>query len=1257
MDSLLTLIELLKPVWHLFDPSDVDVVVESTVMGLHEEAVASGFDDFDDLRKALGVWAREQLPTLVERLVAGERLTVEEIQESLQTAVLDPFPDSRGEDAAEAFVLALKRRLYRSDDGNLIIGQQVDATRVELASGFDAVNQALSSGFESIQQTLGVYATSEADSADGDPAAQDPARVRIEARLSDARQLLIAGKPATALEQLQRIENEEAASLWTRAQFRISLNSSVAMMQLGEVGSAEKRLSRAAVLYPEDPILRSNQIQLLLMKGETDEALGLARQEIDSGVRGDVRASVMHALSSAGCADEAVALAPDDESIDAGELVALADAHLRLGNYQQAITAADKAAALDPDDAVVRQMCGTTRLLEARRRSHSAEVPADGGPSIGDLLKDAKRELHEAVRIATAGELSNLLTDIRVNLAAAELASGNFSEAVALGDLVLGARPSDNVARLNRGAALFRLHQHERAASDLQEALEEHPRESIIALAVSLTELGRFSEALDALQTVWELDIDDELRVDLADLVLQVPESSDHVELVADAEKYLLESADHKMAAVTALARRAARRRETDEAKGLLDAVDVEQALRAGATTLTVMDAAVIYYGLGDYGSAARLSGLVVNDERLPDASELLVLSLYRAGRFTEAFETAADYREKHGVRPTIAQIEASLDMQLGDMTAAARLYREMYDGDGDIRWALNAGSCWLSQGDVEAARTALDGLDLLGAELPPEAQIQAAGILLRLGSTSALELAYRAARRAPNDADIQAAYLGIFLESSRAGEHAFDVSEAHPGTAALVTIDGQRNWRLIVDCDETSINPLDVDPQDDLGAALVGHKSGDTVVLGSGEQTVVIQIEEVQSKYVRLFQEVFTGFGTRFPTNRSIRALHASENDLSELHAELGRQHRAMVEAMDLVNDKGIPAAAFSRLTGVGIFESTHALLVDPKVTSRMSDPTLLAADKVSADTVLVLDLSALVTLQSLGLLSPLSTTGVRSAVASQTLDELRAAEARLRERKEADTLAGDGQRIVLTTADQHQGLDSVLVVLGEIGDFAQRHCETGTSTALLEHLADPDTLSMMLGTPSLASALYANDLKATLVSDEAGMRVLVSMELGVRTTDTLALVRMMAEAGVISEEAVRESVGRLLDKGYSALPLSAEEVLDLVRKRHFNPDSATIKVVRGAMTKALLTPDEVVTLAAEILTIVCFDEPLGLAGGNLVDAVFEGLRERTDDVLTRVMALTKRKLVLAPLQWRRLGEYLTTSFSAHGLQPPQLP
>lgn len=123
MDSLLTLIELLKPFWHLFEPGDVDVVVESTVMGLHEEAVASGFDDFDDLREALGVWAREQLPALVERLVAGERLTAEQIQESLQKAVLDRFPDSRGEDAAEAFVLALKRRLYRSDDGNLIIGQ------------------------------------------------------------------------------------------------------------------------------------------------------------------------------------------------------------------------------------------------------------------------------------------------------------------------------------------------------------------------------------------------------------------------------------------------------------------------------------------------------------------------------------------------------------------------------------------------------------------------------------------------------------------------------------------------------------------------------------------------------------------------------------------------------------------------------------------------------------------------------------------------------------------------------------------------------------------------------------------------------------------------------------------------------------------------------------------------------------------------------------------------------------------------------
>lgn len=1255
--DLLALIEFVKTLWHLLEPSDIDVVVDATVISLRGEAVASGFDEFDDLRAALRTWAADQLPTLVRRLEAGERVTPDDVSGSITVAVLDRFPDSRGERAAEAFLLALKRRLYGSSDGSFIIGQQVDASRVEIADGFESVNENIAARVEDLRKTVvTALATSDADAADGGPSALDPDRIRIEARLDDARQLLTSGKPATALQQLERIACNEAGHLWTRAQFRISLNSAVALMQIGDLAAAQDRLSRAASLYSDDPILRANLIQLHLLRDETEDALAIAREELEKGLRREVRAAVMHALIAAGHAIEALGVAPDTDSRGTGDLLALANAHMRLGNAEEAIGAADRAAALSPEDPATHHVCGIARLAAARSISHTADTTADSPVDAKGLVKAAKEELEKAAKLASQGELSSQLIDIRVNLAAAELAAGQFEATVALCDTVLDARPGDSVALLNRGAALFRLRQYERAAIDLTEALEEHPSESIIPLALSLAERGQFNQALRALQHVWNKEIDDDLRFDVADLALQIPEPGVYGPFVAEVESYLVERAAHTVAATVALARRAARFEDADEARRLLDSVDFEGSLGAGTSPLTVMDAGTIYYGLGEYASAARLTALIADIRQLPGAAELNVLSLYRGRQYREAFHAAAEYRTERGIRPTVAQIEASLLMQLGDMSSAAELYGEMYVADGDVRWLLNSASCWLADDDTQSARAAVDGIDLLSTELSPDGQMQAAGILLHLDVPIALDLAYSAARRAPNDPGIQSAYAGVFLQRSQAHEHAFDVSEVAPGTAVRVSIGEEQNWRLIVDRDEPSVHPLDVDPGSDLGVALLGHKSGDAIVIGSGDQSVVVRVEEIQSKYVRLFQEVFTDFGRRFPTDRSIRALSVSEGDFSELHAELGRQHQAMMDAMVMVNSKGVPAAAFSRLTGVGIFESTHALLTDSKVTSRMSDPSLLASDDIAADDTLVFDISALVTLQMLGLLPALMSTRVRCAVATQTLDELKAAEQRLQDRMKHDTLAGDGQHIALTKAEEHER-QSVLDALAEIIRFAEERCESGVSTALLGHPSDGDSLRMMLGTPGLASVLYANDLGAVVVSDEAGTRVLSSVGLKARTTDTVGVIRMMVAAGATDEETARLSLGRLLDSGYTILPLSSGEVLEIVKERHLNPDANTVKVIRGALAKAALSPAEAAALGAEILRVACFDEPLGLAGRNLLDAVIEGLRERGGDCLAHALAATKRKLILAPLQWQRLAEYVRTWFGARGLQSPRLP
>lgn len=1253
MEHILTVLGLLRPVWELLKPGDLDVVVEATMMEIHEDAVVGGFDELDDLRDALKDWATGQLPGLVDRQRNGERLAAEDIDASMKAAVLDRFPDCRGEEAAKSFVSALRTRLYASPDAALILGNQIDAHRTETSDGFGALSSAISSGFEGVQRSISSLMTSEADASDGGPPASDLNRVRIETRLDEARQLLTEGKPRTALARLAHVESSEAGHLWARAQFRVSLNSAVALMQMGEWESAEERLSRAERLFPEDPVLRANRIQLRLGMGDTKGAVEFAEVEIDRGLPPAVRAAAMYALAACGRAAEAVELVTDFDAADADELLALSSAQLRLDDSAQAVRSADRASALRPDDPTILQAHGLALLVEARRISGSTAVD---GCDPKAMLTAARTRLREAEAAASKGELTELLIDIRTNLAAAELALGNLEEAVRLCGLTLELRPDDTTARLNRGVALFRLGEHELAASDLTLAMAEHAEMAVIPLTASLLALGRDSEALSVIQDLWSQDIDQDLRVDVADLALQATNTGEHGEVLDTALKYLSGRADESPAACVALARLASANGDFEEARRLLGSVDYEEALRAGASPLTILDAAVIYYRQRDYVDASAVSGLLKDDPNLPNAAELHVMSLYRAGRLVDAYEAAHDYRLTWGVRPTVAQVEAAMLRQLGDMTSAADLYEELYESDGDLGWGLNAAAARISAGDDGTAASLMRGIDAQSTDLSPEGQMQAASILLHLGMPGALEAAYSAARRAPNSPEIQSAYAGIFLQRSRGDDSRFDVSEIQPGTAVLISIDGKKSWRLIVDEDESNAQPLDLKPNTELGSALLGHKAGDSVVLGRGEDVLVVKVEEIQSKYVRLFQEAFAEFGTRFPTDRSIRAIKVSENDLTELHAELGRHHQAMVQAMTLVNENGVPASAFSRLTGIGIFESAHALLSDSRVRSRVSDGSLLPNQEVQTSDTLVLDVSALVTLQAVGLLPVLEQSAVTCVVTTQVMDELRAAEHRLSDRMHSATLAGDGRRIHLTSSEENQELSSVVEIVAEILRFVDAKCSTGTSTSLLSYSEEGNTLRAMLGGTGLSTALYSVDLGGIAVSDEAGMRVLAKVELGAPSADTLGIIRMLVAEKTLTEEDARTVTAQLIELGYVALPLTAEEVLCLVKERHLNPDAATVKIVRGALAKAILAPQEVAVLGADILAVVCFDEPLGLGRQNLVDAVLEGLHERGDQVVGTCLGLVKRELLLAPLQWQRLVDYSKAWYAARGLEPPRL-
>lgn len=1250
--SLLSLLKGLGPVWRLLEPSAMDVIVDSTVFRLRGDAIASGFDDLDELRASLGRWANDELPGLIEKVQTGEELRVEDVEASLCTTNLDKYQVD-GWDAAEALILSLRRQMFSSKEGTFLLSQQMATASSDVLEEVRGVNDRLDALTSALPLGSASAEPLDADpSVEGDESPPSTDKVRIETRLAIAKDMLDAGRPKTALGLLDSILEGDKSKLWPRARFRGLLNSAVATMQLEDYESASRRLAAAKALYPDDAGLRANEIFLLVSTNDIEAALKCARLELEKGLRREVLPAVMSAFAAAGIPEEILDRIPPEDELNASELMSLANLFAQRGDLGEGVRLADKAAAMMPMSSRAHQLRGSLRLTLAQRLGRENE--SEGSIPTG-LIEEAKDALTEAVRLAEEGEAAGSLSDARLNLGAALLGLGQYEDAVSASDKVLAFR-EEPIARLNRGLANFRLSHFELAIADLGIAFETHPAETVLPLVLSLEECSRSAEALPFLADAWKEVADALVLAQICDLTMQLKSKGMESDLTVRVEAYLneqLESGD--IAARIIVGRYKAMSDDHDGARAVLDEIDPTAELEAGSHPLNLLDAASIYYAMGDYSKAAVLAGKAVERVKHHAAWELSVVSQYRAGRRREAYEAAKAYRVEYGVDETVARIEAASLVRMGKSAEAAEVYQAMYEATGEVAWALNASGYWLSSDNLDKAVDSLVGIDLLALDVDAATQMQAAALAQALGRPEALELAYRAARRAPNDPEILAAYPSVFLAISQADEHSFEVEAIAPGTAARLAIGDREHWRLVVDTNEPAIGPMDVDPNSELGVALIGRTAGETLVIGLAERATPVEVLEVQSKYVRLFQEVFTEFGQRFPTDGSIQALSVGENDFSELHEILGRQHRAMVDAVALVNDKGLPASAFARMTGIGIFESTHSLIHDAKVNTRMSDLSLVNSAALPDGSSLVFDISSLITLQKLGLLSDVPELAGRCVVASQVQDELNAAAKRLDERATSTTLAGDGEHLVMTEAEQHaEALRDVRAELGEILDFIEDACEVETSPNILDFESEETVASKMMGTPSLATALLARDINGVAVSDDAGMRVLSQVEVKADTCDTVSVMKRLVAEGLMSGEGVLAAIETLEMMGFTALPIDKDFVMGALGDRGMGVNPGLRALIRSSIGAAPLSADEVVDLAASVMSTVCFEEPNGLSSGGLLDAALEGLRRRGDAVTRKALDEARRRLILAPFQWTRLKDYAKLWYAVRGFESP---
>ena len=118
----------------------------------------------------------------------------------------------------------------------------------------------------------------------------------------------------------------------------------------------------------------------------------------------------------------------------------------------------------------------------------------------------------------------------------------------------------------------------------------------------------------------------------------------------------------------------------------------------------------------------------------------------------------------------------------------------------------------------------------------------------------------------------------------------------------------------------------VSLDPNQDLAKQIMGRRVGDTVVLRQDLEELSYEVVEVQSKFVRAFQETAEEFSTRFPGNMGLSRIRFEDDDYTKVFQIVEQRDHAFREAERMYQEGRIPFASFSSLVGRSTIELWRA-------------------------------------------------------------------------------------------------------------------------------------------------------------------------------------------------------------------------------------------------------------------------------------------------------------------------------------------
>jgi tetratricopeptide (TPR) repeat protein len=1150
----------------------------------------------------------------------------------------------------ETFLQQLLEQSLRGEDGHVVLSARVDAqsefirqTVLDSASATaQQLDDSMRSQFEAMNEQLRSISRSISDDPIDAASLND---ARIGAKIDVGRSLLLSGKPVAAREQLSEIEGEaERLGVAAETLFRIKANLGACALELGDLNKAKDEFAAARDLSPESWKAHTNLALVLALQGQLDDAqveLDVARRNGDSD-RSTIAIVQVSIWSRSGDLEaiqdlQKQAWVAEDSTCS----LAIGRAYLLSARPGDAIEPLRIAVSLD--DSNPHANLGLAQALFEQRRAalrgvHTLPWNADSEQQA--QLEEAESLLTRAIDRLEAYDERSALLDALAGRSAVRALLGKPTEATADADRVLLEDAEHVVALKNRAILHFRSGEYVEARDMLSKVVRLDPdalQEVALPLTYSLKATNDAGEILSILERHWALD---DSSLDLTEVLdsylwaFAKINGDDAAEArLDDARRCWPGNPSVDLAIARFLVDRQPARALQLVAEALTNLPESSEVFR--------LEAAKILFDLEEYSTSADVFGPLVDTENAGDSTRLYAMALFNAGRYGEALALAKGIRRGGSPMPVISEIEALVLEAYGDLDGAEALWRGLEDSDdGDrIKSKLSRVKLAIRRGDNSAAKVMLDGIQDENVSEPERLMTIAQARHVVGDPSGALGPAYRARRLAFDDPRIHMAYMGIILGSE--GSPTLDApTEIGPGTAALLRCGEQEpRWVSILSRDfEVNRQAGEVPVGDPLAERLVGHRVGDQVVLRDAplEEAAACEIVELQSIYVRAFQESISNFGDWFPTDASLQQVRVDGDDVAGLEAAVLRRHEQVEKAMQAYFERRLPLGVLARLVGVPLVELYMGMMASPdarvlaasgSIDEREEGERALGSDK------LVLELTGLLTLHLLGLVDEVLA-ATQIVVAQSLLDTLtETVQLRRATSAPVGTLMAIEGRLASVEIDP-QEYESGTRQLESLKERVIAHATIAPVEAIL-NMSYPDYMerSEVLGGQALDALLIAAELNEPLYSDDLGLRLFARSEFEVAGVWTQHVLGHVFQTE-LELDAYHRAITTLARAHVGFLSLSVADLIWAFREDGLRVGEGT-KALLASIGRPEVDEEAAVAILADFAKVVWLEPALFEMKLGLIDAVIEtldGSNEPRPLVLSKFLAALKTRLALLP-------------------------